>query len=542
VSVDLGLTGYEEAVEIGRGGFGRVYRARQPRFKRIVAIKVLTAAGDDGEAREDFERELQALGTLSGHPNIVTVHDAGITGDGLPYIVMGFEAQGSIADYLAARGPLPWPDAAAVGIKIAGALETAHRAGVLHRDIKPENILISTFGEPKLADFGIAQLRGTVPTRAASMGTVYHAAPEVLTGVRRNVSTDVYALGSTVFTLMSGKPPFVVDSKDGLVPVLYRIAVARPRPPLVRRPGRHLRGAGAGAGQGPGGAPDDGGAAGPGAAGRPGAPRPLRDRDHRPGSGRPDHPSVPGTGAGARGELPERSALIGRDRDVDEIHQLIDGAGNGQGALVLISGEAGIGKTRLAEESADHGRRRGFAVHWGASWDGAGQPSLWPWMQVVRSVVEHDPGLGGMSLEPAETETDVEAERLLANAIRRLEDRAAAEVVYPALRPYEDLVAVIAGGAYCQACPALELAALASLLGRYDDAEDHLAAAARMGTRMRAEPWLACTAYEHARMLSRRGGPGDATTARELLAEARDAAGNLGMELLELDIDELRAY
>ncbi len=83
MSADLGLAGYEEAVEIGRGGFGSVYRAW-----------------------DDFGRELQAVGTLSGHPNTVTVHDAGITGDGLPYIVMGFEAQGSIADYLTARGPL----------------------------------------------------------------------------------------------------------------------------------------------------------------------------------------------------------------------------------------------------------------------------------------------------------------------------------------------------------------------------------------------------------------------------------------------------
>src|SRR5690349_21470294 len=146
---DIGVPGCKDATEIGRGGFGVVYRARQPAISRTVAVKVLAADGLDVDARHRFEGEVRAMGRLGGHPHIVTVHQAGFTAGGNPYILMAYEDGGSLAD----RGPAgSWPEAVAGGITIAGALESAHRAGLLHRDVTPRNILVSRYGEPKLAD------------------------------------------------------------------------------------------------------------------------------------------------------------------------------------------------------------------------------------------------------------------------------------------------------------------------------------------------------------------------------------------------------
>jgi Protein kinase domain/Kelch motif len=230
--LDLGIGGCENAVEVGRGGFGAVYRAWQPEFGRAVAVKVLTAGGLDGEARGRFTRELRALGALSGHPHIVTVHSAGFTAGGHPYLVMGFEPGGSLADRLRSRGPLSWEEAVGVGIRISGALESAHRSGVLHRDVKPENILLSAFGEPKLADFGIARVEGADATRTlALVATLAHAAPELLHGDRPSVSSDVYSLGSTLHALIRGRPAFAAEGEEDPLAMIARIS-ARPVPDL----------------------------------------------------------------------------------------------------------------------------------------------------------------------------------------------------------------------------------------------------------------------------------------------------------------------
>jgi non-specific serine/threonine protein kinase len=213
VGIDLGVPGCEHAVEIGRGGFGAVYRAWQPEFGRTVAVKVLGQVGIEGEARRRLARELRAMGALSGHPHIVTVHSAGFTASGNPYLVMGFEPGGTLADRLRHSGPMPWAEAVLAGIRISGALETAHRAGLLHRDVKPENVLLSAFGEPKLADFGVAQLQGAAATRGeALVASLPHAAPELLGGGRPSVASDVYALASTVYTLIRGRPAFAGDA------------------------------------------------------------------------------------------------------------------------------------------------------------------------------------------------------------------------------------------------------------------------------------------------------------------------------------------
>ena len=217
----LGALG--DGVEIGRGGFAVVYKVWQPAFERWVAVKLLTIALDD-VALSRFERECAAMGSLSGHPNIVTVHDVGKLQDGRPYVAMEFVEHGSFADRLRAEGTLDGQEVVSLGVKVAGALEAAHRLGVLHRDVKPENILLSRFGEPKLADFGIARIEGRTETRTGGVtATVVHAPPEILSGARHTARADVYALGSTLFTLLTGRTPFEHPSDETLLAIMARI-------------------------------------------------------------------------------------------------------------------------------------------------------------------------------------------------------------------------------------------------------------------------------------------------------------------------------
>jgi serine/threonine protein kinase len=225
MSTGFDVPGYVDVEQIGAGGFGQVYRARQPAFDRTVAVKVLNGRLDDEATLRRFQRECQALGSVSSHPNIVPVYEAGGTPQGRPYLVMAFERRGSLAQRLAAAGRLPWTEVAELGVKLAGALQSAHQAGVLHRDIKPENVLISDYGEPLLADFGIAQRAGVEnrTTTAAAM-TPAHAAPEQFSGAPPSVSSDVYALASTLFTLLTGSSPFQGRPEESIFALLARVA------------------------------------------------------------------------------------------------------------------------------------------------------------------------------------------------------------------------------------------------------------------------------------------------------------------------------
>ena len=228
------VEGYEDLHQIGRGGFATVYRARQGAFDRVVALKVLDLPDPDQAARDRFDRECRAIGALSWHPNIVVVHDSGVTADGRLYLAMEFLEAGSLADRVRATGAMPWDEVARAGIEVCGALDTAHEAGTLHRDLKPDNLLVGVYGETKLGDFGIAAVEGGTATATGNSAlTVLYAAPEVLRGGRGTVASDVFSLASTLYTLLAGRAAFARATDESVAATVLR-AVAEPAPD--RRP------------------------------------------------------------------------------------------------------------------------------------------------------------------------------------------------------------------------------------------------------------------------------------------------------------------
>ena len=231
VPAELVAAGFEDPEEIGRGGFGVVYRCNQRELDRTVAVKVLTADLEE-DNRERFVREQVAMGKLSGHPHIVNIFQVGMTATGRPYIVMQYHPHGSLEAKIHDNGPIGWADALHIGVKVAGALETAHRRKTLHRDVKPANILLTEYGEPQLTDFGIARVIGGFETaEGAVMGSPAYTAPEVLLGESPDVSSDVYSLASTLFCTGTGHAVFERRKGEQMVAQFLRIT-RHPMPSL----------------------------------------------------------------------------------------------------------------------------------------------------------------------------------------------------------------------------------------------------------------------------------------------------------------------
>lgn len=231
VAAELAGAGFEGAREIGRGGFGVVYRCVERSLDRVVAVKVLDADARD-EERARFLREQRTLSRFAAHPHIVQVLRADLTESGRPYLVMPFHTGGSLQARVRNEGPLPWRQVLSIGVKIAGALAVAHAGGVVHRDVNPANILLTDYGEPQLADFGIARLGGAFETAAGLVsGTPAFTAPEVLEGAEPTATADVYSLGATLFCLLTGHAAFERRQGESMIAQFLRIT-SEPVPDL----------------------------------------------------------------------------------------------------------------------------------------------------------------------------------------------------------------------------------------------------------------------------------------------------------------------
>src|SRR5215813_7387498 len=237
------LGAFEIIAPLGAGGMGEVYRARDSRLGRDVAIKVLPEhLSNDPEFRARFEREAKTISALN-HPNICVLHDLGREG-AIDYLVMELIDGETLASRLE-RGALPVAETLRVGAQIADALERAHRAGVIHRDLKPANIMLTRTGA-KLMDFGIARATGgaTIGNLATTgpaplteqgtmVGTFQYMAPELLEGKEADARSDLWALGCVLYEMATGSRAFEGGSKAS---VIAAIMDREPRPLLELAP------------------------------------------------------------------------------------------------------------------------------------------------------------------------------------------------------------------------------------------------------------------------------------------------------------------
>ena len=352
---ELRAVGFDDPEEVGRGGFGIVYRCMQARLDRMVAVKVLT--GSLADNRDRFVREQRAMGRLTGHPNIVGVLHVGDTACGYPFLVMQYHRRGSLQQHISDRGSLEVEELLRLGVRLAGALDSAHTIGIVHRDVKPANVLFTDFGEPALCDFGIARMSGAFETGTGFFaGSPAFTAPEVIRGDAPSAASDVYGLGATLFAGLTGHAAFERRVGEQVVAQLVRITreplpdlrkqgipvdvavvvenamsrVAGDRPSPVEL-GRQLQGLQA-------------------ARGLPVTQMALRSQpeSRQPGPTVGRVPVSVDRVPASAGNLPQQlSGFVGRRAEVAEVRRAVDAS-----RLVTVTGMGGVGKTRLSLRAA----------------------------------------------------------------------------------------------------------------------------------------------------------------------------------------------
>ncbi len=254
MSLEVGqkLGPYEIVEQIGAGGMGVVYKARDTRLERTVAIKILPASiAGNSEFKERFDREAKAISSLN-HPHICTLHDIGQE-DGVDYLVMEFLEGETLSERLA-KGPIPYDEMLQIAVQIASGLDSAHHQGLIHRDLKPGNVMLTREGA-KLLDFGLAKaqfdggpqgataITKTTPLTGANtiLGTMQYMAPEQLEGQEADARSDIFAFGAVMYEMSTGKKAFEGSSSATLIAAIIErdpvsISVIMPMtPPLLER-------------------------------------------------------------------------------------------------------------------------------------------------------------------------------------------------------------------------------------------------------------------------------------------------------------------
>jgi protein kinase-like protein len=230
---------YEILEEIGRGSMGVVYRARDPRIGRIVALKCVAfafplAPGEEDQFLTRFYEEARIAGRLS-HPNIVTIHDVGTReADGAAFMAMEHVTGTNLQELLAGGGRLVFPQVATLARQAGEALDYSHGCGVIHRDIKPGNLVLTDGGQLKILDFGIARLASANATKPGRLlGTPNYMAPEQVTGLQVDGRADQFSLAVTLYHLLTGERPFTGES---LTAISYQVVNITPPPPSKLNP------------------------------------------------------------------------------------------------------------------------------------------------------------------------------------------------------------------------------------------------------------------------------------------------------------------
>ncbi len=394
----MGLVGYRLQARIGRGGTGTVYRATQLSLGRDVALKVLAPnLAADIDVRERFLQESTLAASLE-HPNIVPIYDAGEV-EGTCYIAMRYVPGSDLQALIGRERRLPSQVSIEILEQLADALAAAHRMGLIHRDVKPGNVLIAGgpgTGEPThawLGDFGLSKRVGETPVAATErpLGTVHYMAPEQIRGDQLDARADIYSLGCLLFQCLTGRVPYPRDSE---VAVLYAHLEAPPphasdlvdelpealddviASALAKsrddRPGTTLELARSAA------------AALAGTkTGEPGTPPRGRPSIHA--APRSDHP-------------PERRRhVVGRLAEADQLTGTLDDAVAGNGGVVLLAGEPGIGKTTLARGLTEYAEQLGIPAIWSVGLSAEAAPPYWHWIQIVRAIAAWPDGRAMLS-------------------------------------------------------------------------------------------------------------------------------------------------
>jgi len=361
------LNRYQIDAEIGRGGMGVIYRAHDTVLERPVALKLLTQAGLGAEGHTRLLREARAAARLN-HPNIVSIFDAGEAEDGSPFIVMEWVDGQSLYQ----RWPLPAEDILSAAKQICAALEHAHAHQIVHRDLKLENILLTATRQVKLTDFGLARSVASRVTQDGLLtGTVFYVAPEQIMGQALDGRTDLYALGVVLYELTTGKLPFNAD--DPLA-VLSQHLYAPVVPPRTHQPELS-----------------------------PALEALIvqllaKTPDERPASAgevlRALEAIESGATAASEPSSPldrlVRGRLIGREAERAEMMALWKKVKTGESHVLLISGEPGIGKTRLVRELMTLVEVSGGAAYMGECYAEGGAPYA-PLAQIVQAASTFPP-------------------------------------------------------------------------------------------------------------------------------------------------------
>ncbi|MDP9237948.1 MAG: protein kinase, partial [Chloroflexota bacterium] len=369
---------------LGEGGTKRVYLAHDTKLDRDVAFALIKTEGLDADGRVRVRREAQAMGKLSDHPHIVTVYDTGdedgADGQSQPYIVSQYMPGGSVDALLAAaeHHRLPIEQAVRIADHLCDALAYAHALGVVHRDLKPGNVWLAHDGTAKLLDLGLAVSldRSRLTMEGMMVGTVAYMAPEQAMGGTPDARSDLYALGAMLYEIVAGRPPFVGDDVVAVISQHLNTAPIAPswhNPELPRALEtlilRLLE--------------------------KDPAQRPASAGEVRQALGAIDLSKPPSiqasaiTPAQAASKDPiYRPTFVGRETESGQLHALFDNALSGQGALVMVVGEPGIGKTSLCEQLATYAALRGgLALRGNCYEEGSLSLPYLPFVEALRSYV-----------------------------------------------------------------------------------------------------------------------------------------------------------
>jgi class 3 adenylate cyclase len=366
---------------LGEGGRKRVYLAHDTKLDRDVAFAVIKTEGLDADGLARVQREAQAMGRLGDHANIVTVFDTGDEG-GEPYIVSQYMAGGDLAFYLKQRdNRLEIEAAVRIGEQVCAGLEHAHGRGIVHRDLKPGNIWFDATAVAKIGDFGLAVAldRSRLTMAGMMVGTAGYMPPEQAMGGDTTFASDLYALGCVLYEMITGRPPFVGDDTVAVISQHVNTPPVSPTwhnaecPPglealILRLLEKDPK-------QRPGGAAEVREALGSVLRGSTPAPQPAAEAPQ----------------AEAANPIYRRT-FVGREPELKQLEGAFDAALSGQGSLIMVVGEPGIGKTTITEQLATYvGMRGGKSLTGHCYEEGSLSLPYLPFVEMMRSyVVEQD--------------------------------------------------------------------------------------------------------------------------------------------------------